>query len=90
MATSTKQLTANADIVVDKEEPHSLLVGMKIASATLGIIKELSENHHINVPYDPATPRLGICPGRDRLLGRYLLTDAHCCPIHSSLKWKQH
>ena len=44
MATSTKQLTTNADIVVDKEEPHSLLVGMKIASATLGIIKECSEN----------------------------------------------
>lgn len=55
----TKLLRKCAGKVVEKEETHSLLVGMQIdASSTIST--EKLQKLKTNLPYDPAIPFLGI------------------------------
>jgi hypothetical protein len=45
-----------------KRNSNPLLVGMQAGATTLEKILRLLKNLNIDLPYDPATPLLGICP----------------------------
>jgi hypothetical protein len=48
--------------ILGKRNPHTLLVGMQASTTTLENNMELLKKLNVDLPYDPATPLLGIWP----------------------------
>lgn len=71
----------------ERENTHSLFMGMRMGAATLEISMENPQEKikvKTNLPYDPDIPPLHIRPEDSHPTHRYLLSHVHCCPSHHS------
>ena len=72
-----------------KVNPPTLLVGMYVGTATTENSVEAPQNCHIELPYDPAVPLLGIYPDKT-IIQKDTCTPMFLAALFTIAKtWKQ-
>ena len=84
MAVIKKSISINAGWVWRNENPRTLLVGMQTSTATMENSVDISLKLEIELPYNPATPLLGLHTEETRIERDTFIPNIHCSTVYNN------